>query len=108
MYATHAQEPTIWLYAKNDSYFGPKFAEDLAQTWSSAGGSVEEHILQPYGSDGHSIADDRQGWDIWGPSLDSFLQRVRDAAPKSVEMADDHGSRSPVMIETSTITPRAK
>ncbi len=25
-----------------------------------------------------------------------------------VEMADDHGSRSPVMIETSTITPRAK
>lgn len=108
MYATHAQEPTIWFYAKNDSYFGPKFAEDLAQTWSSAGGSVEEHILQPYGNDGHAIADDRQGWDIWGPSLDSFLQRVRDAAPKSVEMADDHGSRSPVMIETSTITPSAK
>jgi len=108
LYATHAQEPTIWFYSKNDSYFGPKLAEDLAQTWSNAGGSVEEHILPPYGHEGHAIADDRQGWDIWGPSLDSFLQRVRDEAPKSVEMAADPGQRSPSMIETSTITPRAK
>lgn len=108
IYATQAQEPTIWFYAKNDSYFGPKLAEDLAQTWSSAGGSVEEHILQPYGNEGHAIADDRQGWDIWGPSLDSFLQRVREEAPKSVEMAADRGARLPVMIETSTITPSTK
>ena len=108
LYASHAQEPTIWFYARNDSYFGPKLAEDLARTWSNAGGSVEEHILPPYGNEGHSIADDRQGWDIWGPSLDSFLQRVRDEAPKSVEMAADPGSRPPSMIETSTITPRAK
>ena len=108
LYASHAQEPTIWFYARNDSYFGPKLAEDLARTWSNAGGSVEEHILPPYGNEGHSIADDRQGWDIWGPSLDSFLQRVRDEAPKSVEMAADPGPRAPSMIETSTITPSAK
>jgi len=107
-YASHAQEPTIWFYARNDSYFGPKLAEDLARTWSNAGGSVEEHILPPYGNEGHSIADDRQGWDIWGSSLDSFLQRVRDEAPKSVEMAADPGPRAPSMIETSTITPSAK
>jgi dienelactone hydrolase len=108
LYGSHAQEPTIWFYARNDSYFGPKLAEDLARTWSNAGGSVEEHILPPYGNEGHSIADDRQGWDIWGPSLDSFLQRVRDEAPKSVEMAADPGPRAPSMIETSTITPSAK
>lgn len=108
MYASRAQEPTIWFYAKNDSYFGPELAEDLAQTWSSAGGSVEEHILPPYGQDGHAIADDRQGWDIWGPSLDSFLERVRDSEPKSVEMAADPGHSQSSMIETSTITPSGK
>ena len=107
-YASHAHEPTIWLYAKNDSYFGPKLAESLAQVWSNAGGSVEEHILAPYGTEGHTIADDRAGWDIWGPSLESFLERVREQAPKSVEMAADPGSQSSAMIETSTISTDAK
>lgn len=107
-YASHAHEPTIWFYAKNDSYFGPKLAESLAQVWSNAGGSVEEHILPPYGTEGHTIADDRAGWDIWGPSLESFLERVREQAPKSVEMAADPGSQSSAMIETSTISTDAK
>jgi len=107
-YASQAHEPTIWFYAMNDSYFGPKLAENLAQVWSNAGGSVEEHILSPYGTEGHSIADDRQGWDIWGPSLDSFLQRVREQAPKSVEMAADRRLQSPSMIETSTIATDTK
>ena len=65
-YGAHAREPTIWFYAKNDFYFGPKLAKSLAQVWSEAGGSVEEHILPPYGAEGHTIADDRRGWDIWG------------------------------------------
>jgi dienelactone hydrolase len=106
-YATHAREPTIWFYSKNDSYFGPKLAENLAQVWSNAGGSVEEHILPAYEEEGHRIADDRQGWDIWGPSLDSFLARVREQTPKSVEMAADPTARTlpPSMIETSSTGP---
>jgi dienelactone hydrolase len=109
-YASQEHEPTIWFYSKNDSYFGPQLAESLAQVWSAAGGSVEEHILPPYGTDGHTIADDQQGWNIWGPSLQSFLKRVREQAPKGVEIAADPDSHpaSTSAIETSAIERVAK
>ncbi len=99
LYGDKAREPTIWFYARNDSYFGPPLAEKLAQAWSAGGGNVEEHILPAYGSDGHTIADDRQGWDIWGPSLDQFLTKVRGS---TVEVAAEHSEQSAPM-ETSAI-----
>jgi dienelactone hydrolase len=107
-YASHAHEPTVWFYAKNDSYFGPKLAQGLAQAWAGAGGSVEEHILPPYGDDGHTIADDRYGWDIWGQALESFLTRTHESAQKAVEMAARRQPRSSSMIETSTIETTSK
>jgi dienelactone hydrolase len=99
MYGDKAREPTIWFYSKNDSYFGPDLAQNLAKSWSAGGGNVEEHILAPYGSEGHTIADDRQGWDIWGPSLDSFLTHVRGS---EVAVAAEH-SAPPAAVETSAI-----
>jgi hypothetical protein len=71
----------------------------MAQAWNSAGGSAEEDILPAYGNDGHSIADDRQGWDIWGPRLDQFLSKVRGS---QLEVATEHGPSS-APIETSAI-----
>lgn len=100
MYGDKAREPTIWFYSRNDSYFGPDLAQNLARAWSGGGGSVEEHILAPYGSEGHTIADDRQGWDIWGPSLESFLTRVRG---HEVEVAAEHSVQPPSALETSAI-----
>lgn len=91
-YAVTARVPTIWYYAANDSYFGPKLATDLAQVWSEAGGSVEAHILPPYGNEGHSLADDRMGWDIWGKSLQSFLDRNRTSGGSSLEMAAERSA----------------
>ncbi|MGO4684007.1 alpha/beta hydrolase family protein [Hyphomicrobium sp. 2TAF46] len=98
-YGGKAHVPTIWFYSENDSYFGPALAEDLAQAWNRAGGNAEEHILPAYGSDGHSIADDRQGWDLWGPSLDAFLTKVRG---DQVEVATKGAQPAP-QIETSAI-----
>jgi dienelactone hydrolase len=72
-----ARIPSIWFYAKNDSYFGPELAQSLAEAWRGGGGLVENHVLQAYGSDGHSVADDRAGWDVWGDSLQDFLTRAR-------------------------------
>lgn len=65
--------PTIWFYARNDSYFGPKLARRMADAWQTQGGSVEANILPAYSSEGHNIADDRAGWDLWGAKLDQFL-----------------------------------
>jgi dienelactone hydrolase len=107
LYASTAREPTIWFYAENDSYFGPKFVESLARTWSASGGQVEKHIFPPYGAEGHTIADDRRGWDIWGPSLDSFLHRMREPS-NTIEMASGRAAQPPSVIETSTIAADAK
>jgi len=109
MYASRARAPTVWYYAQNDSYFGPKLAQSLAEVWSGAGGGVEEHILAPYGMEGHTIADDRRGWDIWGPSLQSFLMRARDNAASRVKEVAEPAPRPPsAMIETSTLQQAVK
>jgi len=72
-YAHTARAPTLWLYAQNDSYFGPKLAARMAAAWEEGGGGIEYVPLKSYGREGHAIADDRAGWDLWGESLDRFL-----------------------------------
>jgi dienelactone hydrolase len=97
-YGSTARVPTFWLYASNDSYFGPDLAKSMAAAWDDAGGLVDLDLLPPYGSDGHEVADDRAGWDIWGPALERFLAAhsepavvaarpvsPEDAAPEPVE-----------------------
>jgi dienelactone hydrolase len=68
-----ARIPTIWFYAKNDSYFSPELARQMAGAWSGGGGLADLHVLPAYGEDGHDIVDDRAGWDLWGPALARFL-----------------------------------
>lgn len=83
-YAKTARVPTIWFYSRNDSYFGPKLAENLARAWSNNGGQVEAQILPPYGAEGHNIADDRAGWDLWGTALDRFVARLNGGGDQQV------------------------
>ena len=72
-FALSARAPTLWLYAENDSYFGPALVAKMASAWTEAGGKAEYDPLPAYGTDGHDIVDDRAGWDVWGKSLDQFL-----------------------------------
>jgi len=79
-----ARTETLWLYAENDSYFRPGLARALASAWQEGGGKAELHVFPPYGSDGHHLADDRAGWDIWGTTIDSFLTESLSKAPVAV------------------------
>jgi dienelactone hydrolase len=72
-YGSAARVPTIWLYSRNDSYFSPDLAKQMAAAWSEGGGLADLHVLPSYRTDGHDIADDRAGWDIWGPAVERFL-----------------------------------
>jgi pimeloyl-ACP methyl ester carboxylesterase len=74
-YAKTAKVPTLWLYARNDSYFGSDIAGRMAKAWNEQGGRAEFVLLPPYGRDGHALADDRAGWELWGGSLERFLRR---------------------------------
>lgn len=70
-----SQIPTLWLYARNDSFFGPGLARRMADAWDSGGGRAELHLLPSYGTEGHSLADDRAGWNLWGSQLETFLSK---------------------------------
>lgn len=75
-FGSTAKIPTAWFYSRNDSYFGPELARSMAKAWNGAGGLAALHLLPPYGADGHDVANDRSGWDVWGEPLDSFLGSV--------------------------------
>ncbi|HYD15462.1 MAG TPA: dienelactone hydrolase family protein [Hyphomicrobium sp.] len=72
-YGQTARVPTLWLYASNDTFFRPDLARAMASAWRDGGGKAELHMFPPYGTDGHNLADDRAGWDVWGAAVDHFL-----------------------------------
>ena len=76
-----ARAPTLWLYAANDSYFRPDLARALAAAWQAGGGEAELHVFPAYGSEGHNLADDHAGWDVWGGAIETFLAEKRSRTP---------------------------
>jgi dienelactone hydrolase len=75
-FGSRARVPTLWFYAKNDSYFEPKLATSLAGAWQSKGGEADLRLVPEYGADGHNLVDDRAGWRVWGADLDRVLQSL--------------------------------
>jgi dienelactone hydrolase len=72
-FGSTARVPTLWLYSSNDSFFGPDLATEMAGAFQAAGGRASLQILPAYGSDGHGLADDKAGWQLWGSTLERFL-----------------------------------
>jgi dienelactone hydrolase len=72
-----ARVPTLWMYTENDSYFPPDLSRRMAEEFGLAGGSVEYHLLPPFGDEGHVLAESRDTAQIWGPTLEAFLARLR-------------------------------
>ncbi|HXF53759.1 MAG TPA: CocE/NonD family hydrolase [Hyphomicrobiaceae bacterium] len=74
-YGRTARVPTLWIYARNDSYFGSDIANRMAKAWKEHGGKVDLVHLPAYGREGHALVDDRAGWELWGSVLEHFLLR---------------------------------
>jgi dienelactone hydrolase len=113
-YAANASAvPTIWFYSRNDSFFGPELATRMARAWRENGGTVEANILPAYNNEGHNIADDRAGWDLWGARLDGFIAQVSTGqrAPEVAEVVrpqpdmDDRGDTSERPTPASLVVP---
>ena len=75
-YGRTARVPTLWLYAENDSYFGPSLSRRMADAFSDAGGDVEYHLLLPVRGDGHALMSTSGSEATWMAPLDAFLDRV--------------------------------
>jgi dienelactone hydrolase len=104
-YGSTARIPTLWLYSKNDSYFGPQLAQAMASAWTGSGGNVDLEVLPPYRDDGHKIADDRAGWNLWGPIVDRFLNTTVEA-PETAAASPAQVSEGPSSgLETGALPP---
>jgi dienelactone hydrolase len=102
-YGETAHVPTLWLYARNDSYFGPDLAMAMATAWRGSGGEAEMHILPSYSEDGHNLANDEAGWDLWGPYVDTFLKAH---PPQAVVAHDDIAPGSDAVVTASDASLR--
>ncbi|MFA5111897.1 MAG: CocE/NonD family hydrolase [Desulfobaccales bacterium] len=65
--------PTLWVYARNDTYFPPWLARDMGDAFKQAGGRVEFVMLPPFAEEGHFLFTDVRGLDRWTPVVTRFL-----------------------------------
>jgi dienelactone hydrolase len=69
--------PTLWLYAENDTFFGPELSRRMAEAFAAAGGRAEYHLLPPVRGDGHALMSTEGDEASWAPVLAKFLTRLR-------------------------------
>lgn len=69
--------PTLWIYAENDSYFGPPLVRQMYQSYRAAGGKAELHMLAPVSGDGHRAISDEQAFAQWSPLVGRFLHGLK-------------------------------
>jgi dienelactone hydrolase len=68
-----ARTPMLWIYTKNDSYFGPELSKQMFQAWEAAGGNAEYHPLPAFKQEGHLLVDYPQAVAVWAPIVKHFL-----------------------------------
>lgn len=72
-----ARVPMLWIYAENDTFFGPALTKRMHDAYVGAGGKAEYHMLPPFGSDGHFLIGSADGIPLWAPLVSSFLDKHR-------------------------------
>jgi dienelactone hydrolase len=69
-----ARIPMLWIYAENDTFFGPALSKRMHDAYAGAGGNAEYHMLPAFGSDGHFLIDSADAIPLWAPLVDRFLE----------------------------------
>jgi dienelactone hydrolase len=72
-----ARIPTLWLYAENDSFFGPALSKRMAEAFRAAGGRAEYHLLPPFTIEGHVFIESADAVAFWLPLIEKFLAEHR-------------------------------
>jgi dienelactone hydrolase len=66
--------PSLWIYAKNDSFFGPALVDRMHEAFLAGAGDVKLVMLEPDEGDGHFIFSQAKGRMKWLPQMDAFLR----------------------------------
>lgn len=65
--------PMRWIYAENDHFFNPAFAQRMYAAFKKTGGNASLIMAAPYGDDGHFLFS-TAGIPNWTPLVDNFLK----------------------------------
>ena len=68
--------PTLWLYAENDPFFDPAFAQRMWSAYQSTGGQAAFLALPAFGESGHTLYKQAANALTQAP-IDAFLRRNR-------------------------------
>ena len=70
---TTSRTPMLWVYAKNDGFFGPALAHRFRDAFAAGGGQVTFIDAPAFGHEGHYLLSvDRAS--TWTPYVDNFLR----------------------------------
>jgi len=72
-----ARVPMMWIYARNDTYFGPDLSRRMADAFRTAGGNVEYHLLPDFRDEGHFLISSAEAIPFWAPLVSEFLAKHR-------------------------------
>ena len=75
-YGATSRIPSLWLYAANDSFFGPELSRKMFDAFVRAGGRAEYVALPAFGSDGHRLFGAADGRALWQPPVEKFLAAI--------------------------------
>jgi len=73
-FGSTSRVPMLWIYAENDTYFGPELTKRMHNAFTGAGGHAEYHMLPAFGNDGHFLIDSPDGVPLWAPLVTKFLE----------------------------------
>ena len=72
-----ARVPMLWIYAENDTFFGPALSKRMHEAYTGAGGNAKYHMLPAFGDDGHFLIDSADAIPLWAPLVSQFLEEHR-------------------------------
>jgi dienelactone hydrolase len=65
--------PQLWVYSRNDLFFGPELSRRMHEAFTAAGGKAEYVAAPAYGADGHGYF---AAVSAWQGRVDTFLRRA--------------------------------
>ena len=78
-YGQRARVPELWIYSRNDRFFGPGLARRMHEAFVKSGGAAEFVEAPPTGLDGHAYF--MRSVDDWAPRVEQFLRRIGALSP---------------------------
>jgi pimeloyl-ACP methyl ester carboxylesterase len=73
-YGRSTRVPALWIYSRNDQFFGPALARRMHAAFVHSGGRAEFIEAPAIGLDGHGYF--ARAMDDWAPRVEEFLGRI--------------------------------